>query len=611
MDTKTGLFVPWRDDALLGEESVYALWNKISWFSAVAPTSLVRCCRWPTKRAQIGPREITYEQPGRWTGYLENPDMLPRIHGRNARDAIDALHELARKEVPGTWASDRLRICEECITEGVHLRIHQHLAVGSCPLHGHLLRSTCKACGAFLPYASVDQKAFCCQVCGSCLLNGGDIRFDIPDEYRSKLARLDREVHQWLRPLSAGTRQEHLRGSAGGELDHPLANADERSFLLTALRSSSAQTPPWLTVPASLDGDFSIAAIRPEETSLIKSFRRAERMEQWSLREDAQCEEHRQARHNGQEKIKGRVITARYRQAFIRVTSNFLNHIRTDHSQCLDTPYLIAGEWDDDYLFNYEILDCCPIALGFWLWRKRVGMHFTNMAYMRPDQYFHNAGITSVGGCLDLLLYALGRSDLHACVLVAHQCSEHWKTTRDEAPSLRMLNQWRRGKTQLETRKSEWLDFGPYQSGVTFVRTDATRLIKRTVCSGREPYYKSLRRKLRSVPYVNRRKMKVEYLNMEHTWEEQAYAQVDPFEPMNNDWVFLKDKQCPPRRGGGWLSNFARFELTYGAEDHFACVNSAINLRTSGAHNLQDAIPSFDYLERVLASSSAIGDAVQ
>jgi len=328
-----------------------------------------------------------------------------------------------------------------------------------------------------------------------------------------------------------------------------------------------------------LDGDFSIVAISPEESSLTESFRRAERMEWWDLREDVQSEEHRQDQHNGSETVKKRVITARYRHAFMRVTASFLNHIRTEHSQCLDTPYLIAGEWDDDNQFNYEVLDCCPVALGFWLWRMRAGMHFHGMVFLRPDEYFHTAGMACMGGSLDLLFYALARSELHACVLVAHQCSEHWKKAGDEALSLSMLRQWRSRNTPLRARKSAWLDFESGQPSVTFVRTDATRLIERTVCSGREPYYASLRRRLSRFPIVNVRKKTVEYRNMDHLWEFSAQAQVDPFRPMSNDWVFLKDEQFPPRPGGGWTAHFARFELTRGTEDHFACVNSSINLR--------------------------------
>lgn len=581
MDTGPDLFVPWRDDALLDEESVYALWNKISWFSAVAPTSLVRGCRFPTSRTQIGPREVTYEHPGRWTEYLENAVMLPRIRGRNARDAIDALYELARKEVPSIWASDRLRICEECISEGVHLRIHQHLAVGRCPLHGHLLRSTCKTCGASLPYASTDQKAFCCQACGSCLLNGGDIRFDISHKYRLGLARLDSEARQWLRPLSAGMNREHLVGIAGGGLDHPLSNVDVRSLLLTALRSSSAQTPPWLTAPTSLDGDFSIAAMRPEETSLIKSFQRAKCIGEWNLREGSQHREHRKTLHNKQEEIKERAITARYRQALMRVTANFLKRICPYHTQCLDTPYLVVGEWDEDYPYNYEVMGCCPIALGFWLWRKRAARHFSSMAYLRPDEYFHDIGITRVGGSLDLLFYALGRSDLHACILVAHQCSEHWRTTGDEYSSLSALNEWRKRKASLGAWVSSYLDFGSGLHELTFLRIDVSRLIERPLCPGREPYYRSLRRKLREFRYVNRTSLRIEYLDLENTWESEALEQADPFRPMNDDWVFLKADQFPLRHGGGRLAHFARVELTHGNENHFACVNSAINLRSS------------------------------
>lgn len=508
--------------------------------------------------------------------------MLPCIHGHSARDKIETLQQLARGDVPAIWSSRLLRICEECIADGFHLRVHQHLAVGSCPLHGLPMRSKCNACGVSLSYSSVDHGAFCCQTCGCCLLKHGEIRFGIQGDFRSQFARINEEVRQWLRLLSAGTRQDCLRHYPGGELDGELAQVDARSFLLTAVHHSSARSPSWLSPPYPMHSDISIATVCPEETSLMKSFRRAKQVEHWSLEQGGRRAEPGAAHPSNDGEVRDRTLTAHYRQAFIRITANFIRSVRAAHPQCLDTPYRVLGDqWDQEFMFKHELLGCCPVALGFWLWRERCAKHFTKMAYMRPDRYFHDAGITQVSGSLDLLFYALGRSDLHSCILVANKCAERWAETGDEISSMCMFELWRLGEAQMDPGKSTWLDFDPPQSGVTFVRVDATNAIKRIACLGAEPYYRSLRRRLnRRLPYLNTETKKIDYLNLEPNWKEYVNEQVDPFCPVGDDWVFLTDKQFPIRRGGGRYANFARMELTY-AIDPFACVNSAINLRTS------------------------------
>lgn len=576
MTDSTGRFTPWRDDALLAEESIYALWSKISWFSVVAPTKLVRACRTgPGHRA--APSEIVYSDPSKWLDYLENGLMLPRIGGEPAQDVMATLARCTHTEIPWDWAAEVLRTCEACIAEGIHLRVHQHLAVSHCPLHGHVLRSACDACGKTRPYTSKRQRAFCCEVCGYCWLTGGEIRFGFSEQFRTKLGTLCKGVHEWLRPLGAGVHRALFDSLRPRDLGRDVSFPDGHSMLLAGIRNSSSQIPPWILDPALSEGEISIASVLPYGMSLRRSITRAQAVDRWVLRERALMQE--VTAPSEQKKSGSHSLATRYHQAFKRVTANFLHAIRDSHSECLDTPNLISPSYRCQDGFKQDILSCCPVALGFWLWRKRGGMYFTDLV-ARADSYLHEAGLTHVSGSLDLLFYSLERSDLHACVLVAQACSSLALETGSATLACARLEQWHNGRRYFFQAKPVWLDFEAGGNGMTFVRVDASRFMAQVTCPGLEPFHESLRHRLRATPLFDYSTMTTIYVNIEEIWPQRAAEKIALLEPLEGDWIFFHSpKRAPDMRRDRFETCRAINNLSDSKHNLYQCVDSAIELR--------------------------------
>jgi hypothetical protein len=76
----------------------------------------------------------------------------------------------------GQPASRHLRYCERCLRRGYHSRLHQQLRHERCPIHGELLRTTCRHCGqtsTFRLDAQMLDAPFRCRHCRAYRAHGG------------------------------------------------------------------------------------------------------------------------------------------------------------------------------------------------------------------------------------------------------------------------------------------------------------------------------------------------------------------------------------------------------------------------------------------------------
>ncbi len=562
-------FVPWRDDALLPSESAYALLNKVSWFAGLGPAALLRACR-HQKHAAVSPREVDF-RTSLWTRYLEDTSKLPEILGMSALQAIEASDQAMRREVPLYWMSPYLRMCKRCISAGIHLRIHQHLAVARCPLHGCSLEVTCRACGSLLPFASGSNAAFTCPCCNQSLLSSVGLRYRFPEKFKKKVAAVCRDVGKWLVLLNAGLHRRWEGHCVEVRAGHALGRIDDRSLLLAGIRNSSRRAPAWMENPSNVFAGISIARIVPVSRSLATSMQIGRNVTQWVVKQgDPKARESQRCRDFWSPLVESEP-EERYLQAFRRVAARFIRSIQHRHGECLDSATLISnvtGSHREE--ISAAMLLCCPVALGYWLWRRRGSEFFPSISSFR-ELYDEDGDYASVGVGTDLLLYALERSDLHASILVASECSKHWDETGDLDGAMDILASWEKMRRSYQCTESSWLDFKLDDGGFTFLRVDASIIMQAEECPGLEPYYEVLRHHLRSAPIFNRRTGKIERWDMESAWSERAATHLRQLDP-RQEFRAWGGRRCH-------APSFFAMRNPNGRDDACACVSSAMTAR--------------------------------
>ncbi|AHX16261.1 hypothetical protein CH75_08930 [Dyella jiangningensis] len=195
------------------------------------------------------------------------------------------------------------------------------------------------------------------------------------------------------------------------------------------------------------------------------------------------------------------------------------------------------------------------------------------------------AGLKNIDGWDDLFLYSIERSHLHTCLLAANAITSIWRGTEGAAAALclEMLTYWSSSWLYMSSDKGERLFLEPSRRELTFVRVDATHVMKQTVCSGLEPYYRALRRKLRSVSTYNPRTLELETLNMEDQLRARASEEIDHLPPMEYDWIFydaagpsqMRLWQCEARRARACMADMKT--------DPFEFVQRGINSRSAAS----------------------------
>lgn len=541
-------FVPWCDQTLIREESIYAVLNKLAWFVAKPCALYIRHIRQSySGMVAHHPATLRYSGEMAWLRFVKQTPLVPSLQGLTLRDYLSVIEHLTKKETPLRWRSQWLRFCPECMASGVHLRLHQHMAVEKCPVHQITLQTTCVHCEHRLRYESSKEEPFCCPSCGRSLLRDGMIETQHTNEFLMEVSKRVQDALVWLGP--ANTDLEILTGVRVIHIDesHPLQAVGAKYILLEALCSARNHRPEWLR-RAVLDS-FS-ASFRALDYSSPFHWSHDSRGEEALLQWEAPVRSATSYRdsHADPELRWTLDLSGRYRSACRRVMQIFINRYRRRHPACLDTPYRMFGEkLEEDERNPDELLECCPVAIGFWLWRKTCSsIHGSIGEFERVERWRFLVGLPD--STCDLLFYTLVRSHLHYCVFVADECVRGWKesgaTVGDSIEPI------------LAIARSDAIwscnDFDYHHprmlvanGSIHFVKFDATQVFLTRKCPGAVAYQERLRRQLRNVRVVGVGLPGPMYVNNEDEWEKLQFKQERPFAKMKGDWIFFPVEHSP------------------------------------------------------------------
>lgn len=380
-------FVPWRDDVLCDAESPYALLNKASWFQCGRPLDLVR-------RGALSGADWRYDEPEAWIDRLDD-QVLPRVGGVVLAERMVQLASRLRREVPVPWRRRYLAVCPICIAHGVHLRVHQHFAVACCPVHPRQrLVSVCPRCDRSLPFRIYrDQPAFACAPHGHMLSAEPPQRLSASAETWAYRVRQAESAQAWLDALHARVPLDDT--DLGPETAEQVPF--RRRLALEAVLRAGPRVPPWvlrMDVPAQIALRTVAAFPTKAPTGMAAGTAgpgppRAEDID------------HCVARLANGLRLSAKAFVVRY---------------GANHAWCLDRPYQLLGTWSSLAPSDARLLTCCPVAIGFWLWRLRWGpalAELTGAVGLQNHTPLVADYRSSLGG--------LVRSHLHVCVVVARQ----------------------------------------------------------------------------------------------------------------------------------------------------------------------------------------------
>ncbi|MHB1991384.1 hypothetical protein [Metallibacterium scheffleri] len=508
MSATAGTVFPWRDDALVSGESLYALWNKLAWFAATGPADLLRQCRATDGKYFATPKQLVYAPPANWTRYLQQVTVAPVVRGLRLFEALRIRALLEAAEVPAEWRSPYLRVCDLCIAGGVHLRFHQHMAVARCPIHNRPLISTCTECAHELEQISTTcQKAFTCTNCGYGLLRAEGIRFGFDSAFVELCAHATAECRKWLRRLHAMPiwSWPSVRNVSG--LEAIDTDSDPRFLLLAAFATSATDVPSWLRQCRPKGFVACLAKVDPDEIAISRSIRSVPQVADLVVKRIPARKWSPDPWKDG-DYADERTASRLYHLTIMRVASCFLRQIGATHHACMNIPSQISGETLENVLLEWQwhILDCCPIAVGFWLWRLQSAARFTDLLVSGPAACAKTMGRVAIGPSSSLLCYAMERSRLHACIVVAHRCRRLWLNTGHAFPALKILDEWMHRSGTLITPHQFGLHFMGADSEVAFVRLDASALIARVACLGDTAFHDWLSDRLGAMTSLRRTK---------------------------------------------------------------------------------------------------------
>ncbi|WP_144240824.1 hypothetical protein [Dyella japonica] len=450
-------------------------------------------------------------------------------------------------------------------------------------------------------YYSIAKKrhAFSCGQCGHCFLSNGDIQFFHLDHDRAFVDHACESAQQWLDALNIGVRVDCIEyGIVKKGVISTFAwgrdgRLDTRDLYLSALRRSSDSVPSWLREPVAFEGELSIASVHRADGRPGKGLACASKVRRWVIRDvkdqnplagllgdgrpdpealqqvahgllsyKRRCDGFtpKQWRSDVQKLMApllsicepsvkadlddlprdhvSRRFVERQHLAIRRVTATFLKSIAPNHGDCWEVVDKIRGLSGHGHRLEPELLDCCPLALGFWLWRDRATWVFGDVQD-RCTELSGGLGSRMDAANLDVLLYALERSDLHASVIAAHYCLTGKIRAEEEASYLHALDLWRGGRHYFSAEHEMWLDYGEQAHAATFVRADATCLMRSVKCTGMEPYFHALRKWLRAIPAADRPIGETRYKDFEHAWTEYSERPFSPVPTAHDAWLFF------------------------------------------------------------------------
>lgn len=397
----SGRFIPWRDDCLLPEESVYSVFSKVAWFQAMPPAKYLAILQ---RRRHV--TSIDLEPTAKWLSSLQDHEMMPKIQRQCFPSSIKALsaHELL--ETPADWRSQTLRVCDQCLVNGVHLKLHQDIAIHLCPAHLTPLREACRHCSGYLPlWYGTRTEAFCCSLCGKPLVDSRT--FGMP-------------------------RAENQRHAVRLAAKQVMASVLQVRRMLVPYARSATAMPKYVS-------PLDMGVVRLESVCTSVGAHPALRRLHWprvKVTTDTILQTASATSRFGREDLSvGRRGTlGELQMATSCVITWFLRKKGRSHTQCLDAPLRMFGaDFGLDVRNPEDILDCCPVAVGFWLWRLSNCRRFEH--YLRkpapPDE-------TQADRDHALVRYKMMKSHLQYCLHVVQQLHAD-RRYLDKADKLRIL----------------------------------------------------------------------------------------------------------------------------------------------------------------------------
>lgn len=404
------IYAPWRIDSELPWESAYSLFSKASWWQAVEPCDFLRrCTAGSLAQSRRGTRQVTFGMASFWRSNLQCREMLPITRQGDLLDSLIRAEADLDAGVGSIWQSHELRRCPLCIEKGVHLWIHQHTAVARCPVHLAPLLSTCTRCGNPMRQVYLlGQAPFSC-VCGQSLLGKAGCRDVCALKEFACYPGIADDAHGWLALLNA--QGMTVPGGGAWQLAHfarLCTVALHHCSIPECLRGERIRGVECRLKTVDVH-DGALANVTGEDAevaqSLWQALRETDRAGACDLRQADVS-----AGFCGQmEPLTDLVATA-----FRRVG---MAHLATSsHHPCMDLPKLICGEslpQVDHPAFN-ELVHCCPVAVGFWLWRMVCG-DLLSIIGRDPGGGWGSAFLKNPVGA-NAALFLFSRSQLHYCI---------------------------------------------------------------------------------------------------------------------------------------------------------------------------------------------------
>ena len=451
-------FVPWRDDCILPEESMYSIFSKVAWFQTLPPAKYWRDCRLPIRRGYPVLALDLSENQG-WTAWLNNEPIMPRVQGCQLRVWMNHLAAQQAQEIPYYWRSWDLRVCDRCLNEGVHLRLHQHMGLSRCHVHGTLLRHLCKHCGKSLQLLyGTKTEAFCCSHCTKPLAPQSVFGQPRREAQRQRVEQATEQVRLPLRALEQLGNHIDARCAFG-----LLWAMSMKCVLLECIHLHIPAHPAlrrWRWPNAAITTE-ALAAGQPTQPSpeVTAAFERGTSLE--------------------------------LQIAACQVARWFLLTKGEQHTQCLDVPTgMFGASFSAKVERPEDLLTCCPVAVGFWFWRLSFGQDINVSATDRQDFMDSKPNHRLV-----LILYKALKSHLQYCLYVAMQI------LINEDGRLNNFHQLR-GLYELTETSFRSFRFVPWGFPAMLIRFDVKGDWWSKPCSGNLPYERRLQRTLQNTPAV-------------------------------------------------------------------------------------------------------------
>lgn len=480
----TRVLLPWRDDCVLPEESLYSHVSKLAWFRVESPVAFLQRFHDISTRS---PKLNLLEE--RWISALQRTDNTFLVHGKIVREHLEDVASAERQEIPNLARSGSLRICSSCLNEGIHLRLHQNLFLLRCPVHDQMLSHLCPHCGGALSLTlSGRAQAFHCTRCLLPLTDSD--KFGEPRTVKQRFA-VSSETYRVDGPLqSLSLWMKHC-------YVHPLSI------------HHSSQDTAWV--------DLWLEALC-RHTSVPSEVRRTEWPQaRLAFRILSPMED-----SDGRGVFVGDMIdpltTSVYRW--------FLRRRGDSHEACLDAPLrLFYDRYNDDSPHWEDLLECCPVAVGFWIWRRSVreASHWwikTQLSDGRPTRAMRRAAYKAI------------KSHLQYCLYMA----KHLADAVPRSGADRVIGELR----MLPLRRSR--DFlGERWSGAgVALEFDLTEDFSRWRCRGYGAYENRLKENLRWTEVVSRQG--ITYHDHSSEYEERRIAPGVPFSWMRGEEQRLRAK---------------------------------------------------------------------